>query len=359
MILHITHNDADALGCALVLDFFSKDEMSPSFTNEEIKHYFCAIGKQDETLLNALDEYQNDIHEIIISDISISKETVSKVMEFLENHHHVTLRNYDHHNTNPNKDEEWCFVREEVGGHKISACKIMFNIFNMVYKVSPIDMRRFESYVSLLYIVERISAYDTWEWKNNPYKYVVPDINDTEIKIEEDFTTVLIQMLGIESTYELFKNRAYTNIPYETKGLMDPVELYGKELTSLYFAKKRKDKEDVDNALKNVRVIRNCDEFNNLNIAIFIQDRGNPSIIGNRIVTEYPDIDLVVILFINSKTISLRSDESKVDCSTIAKERGGGGHPAAAGFKATDDTEIAKYINLYFSTKEYLIKEEN
>ena len=358
MVLHITHNDADALGCALVLDFFSKDEMFSVHKNEEVKHYFCRIGTQDEILLNALDEYQDYISRIIISDISISKETASKVMEFLEKHPYAGLDNYDHHNTNPNKDEKWCIVTEEAGGHKIAACKIMFNIFKHVYHVSPIDMRRYESYVFLLYIIERISAYDTWEWRNNPYKYAIPDtMENMPIDIEEDFTTVLIQMLGIESAYNLLKKRLYTT-SYDLKVLVDPIKLYGDELTSLYFAKKAKDKEDVDNAIKNVRVIKNCSEFNNLNIAIFIQDRGNPSIIGNKIVTDYPYVDLVVILFINSKTISLRSDESKVDCSVIAKERGGGGHPGASGFKATDDDEILKYINLYFSTKEYLIQED-
>ena len=169
LIYHITHNDADAIGCAIVADCIK---------GYETMTLFCSYSSVDEDVRNVLINNSSTQKDgklifpdiLLISDISaLGDETIT----FLENYKEaganegkdVKLVWIDHHASNRrNETLEWCTViSKDSDGTPVSAAKLLYNIY-----IDEIE-DAYKKYLGVY--VESVSRYDTWEWKKHPSNY--------------------------------------------------------------------------------------------------------------------------------------------------------------------------------------------
>lgn len=184
--LHITHNDGDAVGCAIVLDMLEKinyedfldSRKSSDFKTSPVelrymmrdseetgnwKHEFCSISKMSERNIDVVFSKYLDFWELnpgkfpkslIITDISLNEENVERLSKFLQKHFHnyekyrkregqrnfVSLWNsesmkgtyilcVDHHPTNVMKPLNDIGCNVVVHSGKISAAMLLLQYF--------------------------------------------------------------------------------------------------------------------------------------------------------------------------------------------------------------------------------------
>lgn len=330
--IHITHNDADAVGCAFVLKYFN-----PDFDYEK-NTYFCAIGTQDKVLndiLDSVDKGEADIPEsIVISDLSLSEETCDKIFKFAQ-FYGVDIHGYDHHKTNTlGADYDWWLVKSEpvhidgVGDVDISATKIMYDVMKHTRANNEkIDM-----------LVEMISNYDTWMWRKYPSFY--------EDGIEEDIVAVTCSMLRPDKMFEALLEH-YSNDT--NNGKMFPDIFY-----TIYNIEVDKRNTYLRSLLYKARVI---EHKKGVKIALFICENNYSNSAAEYIYNNY-DIDIVIPIYPASSKIGLRTKRDDLDLGKIARDvfgSSGGGHPKAAG-ATVESSEFVKLLNIYY-TKTISLKE--
>lgn len=323
-IYQFTHNDADAVGCGLVVSSF-KD------TSQDSQTIFCSISEVDNIIVNFLREPERKIpDEIIISDISISDTTASFLMNYCKDAN-VELHLYDHHISNHMPEKyDWAMVTQTTddGSRVIAACEIMYLRY-----FERID-ERFRYILSI--IINSISRYDTWEWKNNPYQY------------DEEYTNILIKELGIVDTFK-----------YLLRSLVFSVEngkdtfVFNEESMFLINSYKKKREKYLDN-IGNRGIIATT--FQEYTIAIVLLNDSFYNETMEYIYNSDDSIDIVFGIDVFGKSLSLRTKKEDVNLARFAKYYfNGGGHKKAAGAKLSKK-KIMKLLNLYYTGVEYIEK---
>ena len=140
---HITHNDADAVGCALVAALAYPE------LNLEESTYFCTIGPDPSEIIRSIFS-ENSIDEIgliIISDISVDNEALALLDD--ARNKGVVVVGYDHHVTNTaNQKYDWFVVDSERHyddirygdkGYLQSATLLLAKKMHMLNKSSALD----------------------------------------------------------------------------------------------------------------------------------------------------------------------------------------------------------------------------
>lgn len=325
-IYHFTHNDADAVGCALVASFF---------TNSDTKSIFESLDKIDNTIISFLSDKNHPApNVIIISDVSLKDETCNFLMNYCMTRGEETsipIMLFDHHVTNKmNEKYEWCVVQTEDNGVPISAAKLMFNRLYDTIEPAYRD--------SMGIIIDAISRYDTWEWKRHPIDY------------REEYTNILIKQTGVVETLLSLRRSLINSI-----GLEGPVFKF-EDTALLLIDTYLKKREKVLNGIQDRGVVATT--FQEYTIALMIPD----SIFFNEsmeAIYEADDtIDIVYGLCPETKTLHLRSNKDDVNLARFAKYYyGGGGHKQAAGAKLSRKKFI-KLLNMYYRGIEFIENEE-
>ena len=374
-LVHITHNDADAIGCALVVDKYAAQKRRCDFVERrdyQVNHKFFSVSFANDVLdlitntLLSLIEYntnndssvinEDDLNDyktylfgtdiyaqvdpvcipdaIFITDLSIKSSILDK-LETVSKYFKIKLIYVDHHETSVinNQKYDWCYVETvDNDGKPRAACKLFMDRF--IFDKS--DEWCFK-YDSLHDLINDISRYDTWLWKTEPKTYPV-----------EDYTKVLINAYGSAwSAYEhisvMFK--------YVTEDLRDVPEF------DAYIVSDRiKRKSYFNRYLPNTVYCMGYElGFNDpLYATSYFALIILPENYGNDIMEEIytkseRDIDVVIGLYPSSRSISLRRGfKSNIDLSALASKYGGGGHVAAAG--ASCDTEtFMKFLTKYYT----------
>jgi oligoribonuclease NrnB/cAMP/cGMP phosphodiesterase (DHH superfamily) len=135
----------------------------------------------------------------------------------------------------------------------------------------------------------------------------------------------------------------------------------------MHFLKKSFFKEAVDNTLDNlvshyiVKILSPLRDQLTIYYrgykGLMTYDVGNTSIIGNALITSYPEFDFIVNIS-PVGTMSLRAN-NKVDVSIIAKEwANGGGHPNASGGRIKQFKEQFSYSKVLEQIKVIIKKVE-
>lgn len=325
--LHITHNDSDAVGCTVVTSFMPDIE----WTN-----VYCKVTGADKALEENF--MSDDIKEkpdiVIISDICISDEMAEKLEAYRVNNPSFELHLIDHHITNnlPSK-YSWAYVRvQNEDGIMTSAALNMLEIFGDKLKMSLCE--KYERY-ALADAIESISRYDTWEWKKHPRDY-----NEDEFKIITD-------ELGCkEATSLITKN--ICSISSRNSGSYHWDD-FSRKLINMY---KTNEKNAIDNVIKNPVITDLYLMHHWYKAALIVCDRKYGNSQMSAMYEIYNEIDLVVGLYPTDHTVSLRTNKPSINVSEIAKWYGGGGHVAAAGFKASIKDFLDLLHNYYIRKDE-------
>ncbi len=93
---------------------------------------------------------------------------------------------------------------------------------------------------------------------------------------------------------------------------------------------REREKEYIRSKKEQVVVVQR--EHNQQKVRVGFVQAGGPyrSALGDSMCHD-PELDVDLAVMVNGDYISLRSRNGKVDCSGVAQQNGGGGHPAAAG----------------------------
>lgn len=336
---HITHNDSDAVGCALVAALAYPE------LNLEDTTYFCTIGPgPSEAVRKIFETFTIDeIGLIIISDISVDDDALELLNDARSKG--VVVVGYDHHVTNTaNQKYDWFVVDSErhyddmrygKDGYLQSATLLMAKQLHMLNKSSALDK-----------IVDDISRYDIWEWKNHPFER-------TE-EYSEDIVSVYTKFVGVRDTFNELLDYFNTNRLFEEKS-----EPYPESFKWIYYIQKRKEKETCERAPMYAK--NNVFEFNGtmLNAAYYICNNEHSNAVADYINTNFPEIDLTIILYPESRKVGFRSKKEHVNCSLIAKELGGGGHPGASGATINNIDDFIKFLNVVYTSEGLVVKDAN
>lgn len=336
LIYHITHNDADAIGCAIVADCIK---------GYETMTLFCSYSSVDEDVRNMLINNSSTQKDgklifpdiLLISDISaLGDETIT----FLENYKGVGANEgkdvklvwVDHHASNRrNETLEWCTViSKDSDGTPVSAAKLLYNIY-----IDEIE-DTYKKYLGVY--VESVSRYDTWEWKKHPSNY------------SEEYTNILIKQMGIIDAYHAIGQSLLGSVSSESESFTFVPE--ASVLISSYI-NKRKQVLDVilDKAVKT--------EFAEYNIALLIPDSTFFNECMEHVYLNDDDIDIVIGLSPSTRSMSFRSNKEDLNLGRFAKKYfGGGGHPQSAGASDIDTDTFVKWLCKYYDGIDYVNSKE-
>lgn len=373
-IVHITHNDSDALGCALVVDMyrkhsivnFAKKSYIPvhNFTvvtsaNENIKFLVDTLNSiytSEETGLEIdsidIERFEHMVSglkynplgliaipgEIIITDLGIDSDILDKLDDIAKKFN-IKLLYVDHHTSNLHNHQRhpWCYVTStDENGIPRSACRYLLDIF----KSKNIDSSNilsnhnfFERYIN------DISRYDTWLWKKSPKEN--PD---------ENHTTIIIDSFGgIHDAYKQISDM----IIHKQEDVMEFRNLSG--FDSLITASDLKKKSYIKSYTNKTVYTIGCNldynepEYASAKFALVIlpESYGN-DIMENIYTNSERNVDIVVGIYPNSRTLSFRKGpKSKIDLSVFASKYGGGGHKDAAGARL-NTKKFLSILNKYY-----------
>ena len=315
--IHITHNDADAVGCALVANVMYPD------TDISKNTYFCSIGTQDDVLNDALEDYASRgevLSLIVISDISLSVENCERLTKIAETG--ITeVVGYDHHVTNClNEKFPWfnVFSGKVPKTWPIDDIETTISAAEIMLSRAALDINKVSVLSALIYMISR---YDTWTWKKYPY-----DWSEHYPNMSDDLIATICHMIGADECYKQLAPLYKPNCVGEIKATFD--HMVPEHFHTLYKTMKTKEDYAIKSAMKKVHVVKMSDGDT---IALFPSENEHSNAIAEYVYSNYESIDIVVVLYVSSSKIGLRCREGHRDVSKIAGCFGGGGHPSAAG----------------------------
>lgn len=286
MIL-VTHIDLDGIGCEIVTRYFH-----PTLKSSDVYH--CNYNNVEPAVRKLL---SSTTDSILMTDISFGKE----LADYIEAGYRDRFQLYDHHKTAQEllTAYSWAFLDTTR-----SATKIIFDIFSARNPSVPITS-------GLGQLVFLINDYDLW-------LHTSPDSSNLN---------GMFSLLGKEVFKDLIWERIQQNQPLITN--LDRCYLQGLENYKVrYFSDRIKYAKRIGN-----RMVLIASNYLS-ELSQYIRDISPPP-------EEWKNIDYIDILNFESSTHALRSYNPDFDVSEVAKSKGGGGHPRAAGYPMNIPEKIA------------------
>jgi len=293
-----THNDLDALGCAIVAELVYGNVTSTSYNS-----YQTIDGNIDRLLETGIGED----NLLLIADICPSEETCEKLDAAHRAGNRIQL--VDHHKTKMWVNKyKWAICDDS------TACgaKLLW----LLNKQAHQNIQDAEEYSKL---IEAINAWDLWKL-------------DSEHRERGERLNTLLKFIGRKEFLASFQKNPNADkaIPYAhvINYLEKSKNDYVKKVLREQLHKARYYMDDLGNT------------FKILFVTDYISD------VGNAALADKDSEDLKYVVMINPVygTCSLRAREGEIDVSTIAQRLGGGGHRAAAGFKTDVKERIERQI---------------
>jgi hypothetical protein len=338
-------------------------------TVKSILNIDCNLYGFDHHLTNTMDKSYD---WFIVAD---NLKTFYKKYSHMFNYKHALENNFkdmyhmfiwEHDNI---KDERYKSIDDvdDNTSMKISATYLVgvFLIFDNDFiddkwKGAVISNNHVNANIAVMKLIEDISIYDTWEWKNNKY---------IKTSGHEDMCSVLIKMVGITRASSMIIDTIKTSISSSIivssyYGLNPPqptVNYFPKGFKVVYEYLKYKSFDYVKKSLINVKMLTDDSIYlledalgvslHNLNRAyISVSDNTvdlneQATFINNYLDNEFEGNSIFMHIFVTSSTLSIRSNGT-YDVASIAKALGGGGHKAAAGAKINSNM-LVNIIKIY------------
>lgn len=372
--LHITHNDSDALGCALVIDYYKEEVCYLNNRAGYIPvHNFNSVDSAQRTIdflikiltmlhwSNTHPDIESTIDDneltkfkkltwgkdyidngvicipsdIFITDVSIGEDQLIKLND-IATKMDINLLYVDHHASSLKNHQiyDWCYIKSTDDNNiPRSACKYLFDIL-VNRSLSSNIISNFNAFYTL---INHISRYDTWLWKTDPDE------------LNENWTQIIIDGLGdIHDAYERIKKKVFGG--YLMKNLCD-IDFFN----TIISINETKKSNCINKYIKNVVYDTGHNlgfvntEYASANYALIIL----PENFGNDIMEEIYNstdnpVDIVIGIYPSTRTLSFRRSVScTIDLSRLAAIYGGGGHVTASGAKL-GISEFILFLNHYY-----------
>ena len=387
MLMHFTHDDADALGCAMVgeylnitLNTLQRVVFNAMYMVDKNVRYFAElcleVGREEPNIeaVEALSEllYANkDVYKsfaentfelpylVWVTDVGISQATCD-ALEQLEGYG-IKILYVDHHQANKalHQYKKWCYVETTSDkSMQKAACEYLLKKtimapenFSILRKISPVQMKILQG------LIKDISRYDTWNWKLNPIE-----------PMQEYHTYALIQLYGsVTEAWKVFRTYLIHRIPkdyYELMGMEGMnFTLYHETLPAfmvLINAYNAIVNAVVDRAVKRYVVVKGYKlvdfgvcvnpQYEKAKIALLPKSDS----MGVNDVMDYignnANVDLVMMMYPDTMSVSFRCAKNhkiKINMNKFAGFFGGGGHADAAGAKLEPD-KFKMLMDLYY-----------
>ncbi len=278
MIRLLTHSDLDGVGCRVIMEarFGVRNVFTKHLDNKEV----------DDAVLNIIEQKTED--NVYITDICPSREVFDKLVES-----EIDFAIFDHHKTS-----EWLgdFTAEENNRararshHSKDKCAtlLLYDTFSKAERIPQSD--------ALRSFAETVNAHDLWK-EHSPYWRLAQDMNR------------VVWALGFDMFSEVFYEDPTAHMKYPWNRL----------------AHAAKQREDAQIEAKSEDGV-----FDKNHLVLVANSKASQ--IGNTILKQFPSVAYVAMANTERNVVELRSRQGGFDVSALAKENGGGGHQAAAGF---------------------------
>ena len=312
-----------------------------------------------------------------MSDISIDAKTIElanniKTLVKEKYDYDIELLYVDHHATTTEFDRmaDWVHSsptdKTETSGVLRSACYQLYNIlfkdtYGSIEEQKPYDktvkwtMLPFVN-IGLVNLLRDVSAYDTGrEWRNNPEIYKVN-------RFRERYVALLSYGLGgdgVTGPARLYNNLNKCWFKYLILGLIHP-DTPLRDIDKIGdIIKIQEDQIETSRqlAIRNYVQVEGQDIglagiYAHANIAIMVLNHGDVISETMEAVCQHQRRnhvnDIVIGIQVPYRTIQLRRGSEKYDLSVLAKDLGGGGHPAASGFRCSTQY-LMMLLTTYFN----------
>ncbi|MFP7169321.1 DHHA1 domain-containing protein [Terribacillus sp. 7520-G] len=288
----LTHNDLDGVGCGILATLAFGEDVdirynSISSLNEEVKKFLA-------------DETQHE-KELWVTDLAVNEENEAAISEFILSGGKARL--IDHHKTSEHlnaHDWAWIATKQE-DGTQTSATSMLYDVL--------VDEGHLEKTKAVSEFVELVRQYDTWEWEKRQNEAAKQLNALLFLQSIEEFAGEMIERLQHSASF------VFSDLEEKLLQVQDAQ-------TARYIRKKRKQVVPVK-----------IDTY----LAGVVHAESYLSELGNDLGKTFPHLDLIVMVMMGTKRLSLRTIHDDIDVSAIAAKYGGGGHQKASGATLTED----------------------
>ena len=295
----ITHGDLDGAGCEIIFRLYF-----PNKSNVAVIH-----GYQEEINLKVRQILDNKYitptdTELYIADICPDRPLLEEM-----NSRGFTIHLLDHHQTNAWAKE---VVKTAVVSDMTSdsGASLLKDYLSLICHESSAKVATQE----VLTFINAVRSWDTWDWKRDNY-------------FAPKQLCSLFFMLGYDRFVNHYIER-FTDPEWKDAPLLLPEHLFFID-AKIESEQKSIDELTLDKAIQRKIKGYQCAIF----LGIF-----NISEASYQFLKKYSEIDVLININLNYRTISYRTLKDDIDVATIfAEPMGGGGHSRAAGSQITMD----------------------
>lgn len=288
----LTHNDLDGVGCGILATLAFGEDVeirynSISSLNEEVKKFLA-------------DETQHE-KALWVTDLAVNEENEAGISTFIKSGGKARL--VDHHKTSEHlnaHDWAWIATKEE-DGTPTSATSMLYGVL--------VKEGYLEKTKAVSEFVELVRQYDTWEWEKRNNEAAKQLNALLFLQSIEEFADEMIQRLQHNDTF------VFSDLEEKLLQVQDAQ-------TARYIRKKRKQVVPIK-----------TDTY----LAGVVHAESYLSELGNDLGKTFPHLDLIIMIMMGTKRMSLRTIHDDVDVSAIAGNYGGGGHQKASGASLTEE----------------------
>ena len=318
-LLNITHTDLDGIACNIVARRLINTRNE--YNEYELESIFI---DQPSDLYNRLVELNHDIQsnggkykdyymtQIFITDLSISDDKTADLLDEMSiTGISCSIIVIDHHRSSLQyvRRKFGCIILPEkqyITG-LIPECGA--SLFYSEYCDTNVNMDTF---------IEMVRLHDTYTFAGSKIGAFAEELQllFTSLDRESFIDKVIGKINDSDSIFYQWDN--------DERAMIDAA----KERMESAYAQVKSNYADVK--------LNSDTAFGETYIAVF-SARSNVSYVCDRLLTEFPDIDIAVNISLPYMKVDLRTHSDKIDLSKIAQKYGGGGHQKAAGFQLNSE----------------------
>lgn len=292
--IFVLHNDLDGTGCKFLAEYaFGKHASTSPVSNSQV----------DNVIKKVLAKEKNKDAVLWITDITPSSKVIEEQLEeeYLKGRNIILI---DHHETAMHFNQyQWADVKVVENGKTTSATSLLYTYLK--------EKGYIEGNTFLDDFVELVRLYDTWEWEITHNEKAKALNNLLYLVGMTTFVQTLLEKTKQNPNKEFYFNDIERTI----------LDIEQKKISS-YIKNKSQ---------KIVQIMLDDKAIGIVYAENYISE------VGNDLGKLFPHLDVIAIVNMNTKRISLRTVHDHVSVSDIARKFGGGGHAKSSGISITEE----------------------